>query len=159
MRGLVSVCALLAASYFTVSSTVLPIGKDTYQLSMAGDGVATQANAKDIALQAASNYCAKVGKRQKNDESGVQKQKEERRMELEIAVAVLLILFIYFLPTAIAASRKRHNTGAIFVLNLLLGWSLIGWVVSLVWAVSSDQPPVARAELPNDSRKTPWIGE
>ncbi len=74
-------------------------------------------------------------------------------------VLIFVFLLFYFLPTIVASSRKRHNTGAIFVLNLFLGWSLIGWVVSLVWAVSSDQPPVARAELPTDSRKTPWIGE
>jgi hypothetical protein len=74
-------------------------------------------------------------------------------------VLIFVFLLFYFLPTIVASSRKRHNTGAIFVLNLFLGWSLIGWVVSLVWAVSSDQPPVARAELSNDSRKAPWIGE
>jgi hypothetical protein len=76
-----------------------------------------------------------------------------------VLVLIFVFLLFYFLPTIVALSRKRHNTGAIFVLNIFLGWSLIGWVISLVWAVSSDQPPVARAELPNNSRKTPWIGE
>jgi hypothetical protein len=36
---------------------------------------------------------------------------------------------LYFLPSIIGL-RKR-NAGAIFVLNLLLGWTVIGWVVSL----------------------------
>jgi hypothetical protein len=49
---------------------------------------------------------------------------------------------VYFLPTIIAFQRDRHNKGAILVLNLFLGWSVIGWVVSMVWAVSSSQPPV-----------------
>lgn len=55
--------------------------------------------------------------------------------------AILLILgILYFLPWVFAAARSRHNTGAIFALNLFLGWSVIGWVVAMVWALSSDQP-------------------
>lgn len=56
---------------------------------------------------------------------------------------VLLLLFIsaalllYFLPTAVANSRSHPNLIPIFVLNLLLGWSFIGWVVAMVWACTS----------------------
>ena len=45
---------------------------------------------------------------------------------------------IYFIPTIIAGGRKKRNSGAIFVLNLLLGWTFIGWVVSLIWALTND---------------------
>ncbi len=41
-------------------------------------------------------------------------------------------LSIYFLPTIIAVNRKKTNAGAIFALNLFLGWALVGWVVALV---------------------------
>jgi TM2 domain-containing membrane protein YozV len=52
-----------------------------------------------------------------------------------VAVFIILIcLFIYFLPSLIGKSKR--NAGAIFALNLLLGWTLIGWVVSLVWALT-----------------------
>jgi hypothetical protein len=47
---------------------------------------------------------------------------------------------VYFLPTI--AARRKANFGAIFALNLLLGWTLIGWVVALVWAMTVDNPPV-----------------
>lgn len=57
----------------------------------------------------------------------------------------IVFLIFYFVPTIIAANRGRHNTGAIFALNLFLGWTFIGWVVSLVWAVSSDRPPAPAA--------------
>ncbi|MEN8613689.1 superinfection immunity protein [Dehalogenimonas sp. THU2] len=50
-------------------------------------------------------------------------------------ISFIISLVIYFLPTTIAIARKRRNTGAIFLLNLLLGWTFIGWVVALVWAV------------------------
>lgn len=48
----------------------------------------------------------------------------------------LIVLLCYFLPT-IAGIRKR-NASAIFILNLLLGWSIIGWVIALVWAMTKD---------------------
>jgi Superinfection immunity protein len=46
--------------------------------------------------------------------------------------------YIYFLPTFIARRRQKRNTGAIFALNFFLGWSLVGWVVALVWALAYD---------------------
>jgi hypothetical protein len=41
---------------------------------------------------------------------------------------------LYFVPSFLAIKRK--NAAAIFMLNLFLGWTFIGWVVALVWAVS-----------------------
>lgn len=48
---------------------------------------------------------------------------------------VVLIFAFYFLPTLIAFLRRHKNKLAIFLLNLLLGWTVLGWVVSLVWSV------------------------
>ncbi len=53
---------------------------------------------------------------------------------LELLLAVL-IFAVYFLPTLIAFLRQHKNKLAIFLLNLLLGWTVLGWVVSLVWSV------------------------
>ena len=60
-------------------------------------------------------------------------------MRLLFAVLITLLSLFYFLPFSIAFNRKRANTGAIFALNLFLGWSLIGWVVALVWALKDEQ--------------------
>jgi hypothetical protein len=46
----------------------------------------------------------------------------------------LLFLGIHFLPAFIAVVREHRNAGMIFILNLLLGWTVIGWVILLVWA-------------------------
>lgn len=63
-------------------------------------------------------------------------------MEIVAVLALLLAAAIgavvYFLPTIIAFKRGKRNRGAILALNLFLGWSLLGWVVSLVWALSVD---------------------
>ncbi len=60
-------------------------------------------------------------------------------MRLLFAVLITLLSLFYFLPFTIAFHKKRTNTGAIFALNLFLGWSLIGWVVALVWALKDEQ--------------------
>lgn len=51
---------------------------------------------------------------------------------------------MYFLPSIIALARNKRDILAIFLLNLFLGWSGIGWIVSLVWAVKNDAPAMAR---------------
>ncbi len=44
---------------------------------------------------------------------------------------------LYFLPAIVAAVRHTHNATGILLLNLFLGWTLIGWIVALVMALSS----------------------
>lgn len=47
---------------------------------------------------------------------------------------------IYFLPSIIAAARSKNDLLSIFLLNFFLGWTAIGWVIALVWAVKTDVP-------------------
>lgn len=54
----------------------------------------------------------------------------------------LVSLFLYFLPAFLA--RNKPNFMSILILNILAGWTFIGWIIALVWAISSDsQRPVA----------------
>ena len=48
----------------------------------------------------------------------------------------IVLILIYFIPALIAYDRKHKNKESIAVLNFLLGWTVIGWVAALVWAVS-----------------------
>jgi hypothetical protein len=50
----------------------------------------------------------------------------------------------YFLPSIIALARSKRNLLSIFLLNLFLGWTFVGWVVALVWAVKVDVPAPVR---------------
>jgi hypothetical protein len=54
-----------------------------------------------------------------------------------LLVAAAIGLAWYFAPALIAASRRDPNTSAIFTLNLLFGWSVIGWVLAMKRAWSS----------------------
>lgn len=53
----------------------------------------------------------------------------------EIGFLVILVsFFLYFLPSIVGRNHKQ--IAAIFVLNLFLGWTFVGWVVALVWALT-----------------------
>lgn len=52
-----------------------------------------------------------------------------------------IIAAMYFIPSAVAMVRHKQNVIAIFALNLLLGWTIIGWVAALVWALTKEEPP------------------
>ncbi|GAA3801336.1 superinfection immunity protein [Cellulomonas soli] len=54
-----------------------------------------------------------------------------------------VVTFGYMLPWAVAASRGRSNQATIGLLNLLLGWSLVGWIVTLVMACQAHTPVLA----------------
>lgn len=56
-----------------------------------------------------------------------------------IAWVTAVLTLGYMLPWAVAATRGRPNHGAIALVDLLLGWSLIGWVAALVMACQSHQ--------------------
>lgn len=52
---------------------------------------------------------------------------------------IVVIVLAYFLPTVIAFVRGVPNKGSVLVLNLFLGWTLVGWVVALAMAARSNQ--------------------
>ncbi len=45
-------------------------------------------------------------------------------------ILILLAFPLYFLPTILAVSRKIPNIGGIFALNLLLGWTFLGFSIA-----------------------------
>lgn len=44
------------------------------------------------------------------------------------------------LPWAIAATRSHKDVVAIALINWFLGWTVIGWVICLIWSLSSPGP-------------------
>lgn len=59
--------------------------------------------------------------------------------------ALLFVLYTaaYFVPTIVAIARRgAANTGSVIVVNFLLGWTVIGWIVALAMACRSHRPTV-----------------
>lgn len=63
---------------------------------------------------------------------------------------MLLVTLLYFLPTILG--RKKNNFNSILILNILLGWTLIGWIVALVWSVSKDENKIIINSTANKSK-------
>jgi|ERR1700722_20013399 hypothetical protein len=41
---------------------------------------------------------------------------------------------IYFLPLFVAVRHTRRNFVALALFNIVVGWTIIGWVAAMVWA-------------------------
>lgn len=54
---------------------------------------------------------------------------------------LLFLTFLYFLPTIVG--HNKRNVLAIFIVNFFFGWTVIGWIVAMVWACAAEgRPPV-----------------
>lgn len=52
------------------------------------------------------------------------------------AIVLALGAWLYFLPTVIADGKMHKQTNLIFLVNLLFGYTIIGWIGALVWALT-----------------------
>jgi len=50
-------------------------------------------------------------------------------------VLLILAAIFYFIPTVIACKREAGHTDTIFFINLLFGWTVLGWIAVLTWAI------------------------
>jgi hypothetical protein len=59
-------------------------------------------------------------------------------MSLEGLIIIGVLLGIYFLPAIIASKRGHLDRMAITALNVLLGWTLLFWIIALVWSLTGN---------------------
>jgi Ca2+/H+ antiporter len=58
-------------------------------------------------------------------------------------ILLIVVVVIYLLPTLIAYGREHPRRQEIAVINICIGWTLIGWIVVFLWAALArveDQP-------------------
>ncbi|MEY5028044.1 MAG: hypothetical protein RLZ63_359 [Pseudomonadota bacterium] len=53
---------------------------------------------------------------------------------MEVIVVIGIVGILYFLPSIVAAYRNHPNVAGILILNVFLGWTLLGWVGALIWS-------------------------
>ncbi|KVE32502.1 superinfection immunity protein [Burkholderia sp. TSV86] len=54
---------------------------------------------------------------------------------------------LYFLPAIVADRRRRHDKLTIALFNALLGWTIIGWLLTLTWAMQPNPPGDIASEV------------
>ena len=55
---------------------------------------------------------------------------------LSIQLLIILFAIIYFLPSILAYNYGHKNALDIALINVFLGWTIIGWLIALVWVFS-----------------------
>ncbi|HEY5380884.1 MAG TPA: superinfection immunity protein [Acidobacteriaceae bacterium] len=68
-------------------------------------------------------------------------------MHLFFLIFILPFLALHFLPTIVAGFWHAQNFGWILLINLFLGWTIVGWIIALVWAFR-DEPKYLVAYVP-----------
>lgn len=63
-------------------------------------------------------------------------------------MVIIVVGIIYFAPTVNAMLRDHKNSGAIGTLNFFLGWTVLGWVIALVWSMTDYVRPAVRKVKP-----------
>jgi T4 superinfection immunity protein len=55
-----------------------------------------------------------------------------------LPVGIPFLLIAYFIPVIVAIARKHRFAPVIALLNILLGWTVLGWLAAMIWAVNRD---------------------
>jgi hypothetical protein len=48
---------------------------------------------------------------------------------------------LYFLPFGVSAGKGHEHTMPILIFNALTGWTGVGWVLALIWALNPSREP------------------
>jgi hypothetical protein len=52
------------------------------------------------------------------------------------AIFFIVALLVYFSPTILALMRSHSDVLAIILVNLLFGWTVVGWIYALIWSLT-----------------------
>lgn len=47
----------------------------------------------------------------------------------------MFLMVLYMTPSLIAIFRRHKDIVSILMINILLGWTMIGWIIALIWSV------------------------
>jgi len=57
--------------------------------------------------------------------------------EFVLFILIIFPLAIYLIPTIIAIVRRQSNMVAVILIDILAGWTLVGWVIALVLSLTT----------------------
>lgn len=77
---------------------------------------------------------------------------------LVLAVALAAALWLYFLPALIADRRHRADLLTIALFNAVVGWTIIGWLLALVWSLQRNPPKDLAAQIQQRQRLLHKLG-
>jgi len=72
-----------------------------------------------------------------------------------LMAACIVAMAIYALPALLAWSMGSPQRVAITLVDLLLGWTILGWIAALIWAILSGNGGSFDEDPP--PRREPWM--
>ena len=63
-------------------------------------------------------------------------------------ILIIGLLVFYMLPTVISNVRKTEHSDTIALINLFFGWTVLGWIAALLWALT-DKEQIRRSPVAN----------
>jgi GDSL-like Lipase/Acylhydrolase family/Superinfection immunity protein len=72
-------------------------------------------------------------------------------------IFIILVLVFYLLPSVIATTRKVQHDSAIILINVIFGWTILGWIAALIWAIV-EQPRGDMQPPKIHGRRETWLG-
>jgi len=76
---------------------------------------------------------------------------ENNEVTIEKIMAGIVLLFVYFIPSIISWNKK--NSKFLLICNLFIGWTGIGWFISLLWALNINRQHALIITRENKKRK------
>jgi hypothetical protein len=67
---------------------------------------------------------------------------------------ILIVLGLYWLPSIVGYCRRAPNVISIVVVNALLGWTFVGWVIPLTMALRQGRPQARAGHRPSSDYAT-----
>jgi hypothetical protein len=58
---------------------------------------------------------------------------------MEAMLIFTIIGVLYFIPSIAAKSNKHRNSDAILLVNFFFGWTVLGWLIALIWAFTDNK--------------------
>jgi hypothetical protein len=73
-----------------------------------------------------------------------------------LGLTILIGLSLYFLPTIVAEIRRTEHGAGIFWVNLIFGWTVLGWVAAFIWALAHQRSPKGEPARPWSAETDAW---
>ncbi len=54
-----------------------------------------------------------------------------------VLLGLILLALVYFLPSIVGFALQAYRLDLLLTVNTLLGWTVLGWIACLVWALIS----------------------
>ncbi|MEM9356989.1 MAG: superinfection immunity protein [Pseudomonadota bacterium] len=70
-----------------------------------------------------------------------------------------MVLSLYFLPTIISEQQRHPRRTIIGVLNVLFGWTVLGWLVTMAWACKGAHHEAPAGNWTRERKKKVLVGE